>query len=93
MEIGIGEHYKLDEIADGVQRPIGLGVCQTSQDYSEDDEIQIFKFIFDFASIADLYNKDAEVNGWERIRHIESLKAVPTRLACRVERIAHSDLV
>jgi len=57
MEIGVGEDYKLDEKANGVQQPIPFGVCLRSPGHLTHDEIEIFKFNFDFTSLADGFNE------------------------------------
>jgi hypothetical protein len=87
MDIGIGEEYKLNERADGVQKPIDFGVCQTKHGWLHEDEIEIFQIFFDYDQLAQKFNSIALENGWPTIANPHRLVQVPTRIACRGQSI------
>jgi hypothetical protein len=56
-EMVIGEKY--------AQKPIPFGVCYTQTGWVHDEEIEVFKFRYDYFTLAKQYNALAIEKGWQ----------------------------
>jgi hypothetical protein len=69
-EMVIGEDYE--------QEPLKFGECFGAPGWAFDGEIEIFKFRFDYFTLAKQYNALAEEKGWPTIDNPENLVMVWT---------------
>ena len=74
-EIGVGEDY--DEPA------MGFGECLIPPNWSAPKEVFVFKFVFDYNTLARQYNKLAEDNGWPLVINPDNYIMRSTMMPCR----------
>ena len=77
----IGEDYNQD--------PIPFGKCYTQSGWVHDGEIEIFKFRYDYFTLAKQYNLLAEENNWQLVNNPSNLIMVWTQLPCKGYSLNH----
>ena len=66
-----------------------FGECMMHPGWAFDGEIEVFKFRYDYFTLAKQYNELAEMNGWPLVENPKNLVMVWTQMPCKVKLISH----